>query len=139
VVKLVRENPDVRLVLKQFAFQTPDSVAAAKIALTPPARQKSLVLYQSLLAAKPLNAAAIDRSLTEAGLDPAAVRAAAGAPDIEQQISDAHDLAAALKVDGTPAFVVGDRVIHGADIAAVRAAVAAAREGAMKRPSGAPT
>lgn len=138
VVKLLEDNPDVRLVLKQFAFQTPDAIAAAKITLTPAARAKGLQLYQSLLAAKPLNAAAIDRSLIAAGLDPSAVRTAAGAPEITRQISDAHALAEALSIDGTPAFVVGDQVIHGADIAAVRAAVSAARQSAMKRP-GSPT
>lgn len=138
VVKLLQDNPDVRLVLKQFAFQTSDSIAAAKITLTPAARAKGLQLYQGLLAAKPLNAAAIDRTLVSAGLDPAAVRTAAAAPEITRQISDAHELAEALKIEGTPAFVVGDQVIHGADIASVRAAVAAARQAAMKRP-GSPT
>src|SRR5262245_13208023 len=41
VVKLAQENPDVRLVLKQFAFQTPYSIQAAKIALTADAKAKA--------------------------------------------------------------------------------------------------
>ena len=53
-----------------------------------------------------------------------------GAPEITRQISDAHELAQALRIDGTPAFIVGDKVIHGADVEALRAAVAAARRGA---------
>jgi protein-disulfide isomerase len=134
VVKLVEENPDVRLVLKQFAFQTEDAVAAAKVALTEPARPKALALYRELLAQKPLDAAAIDRSLVAVGLDPAATRAAGAAPAIERQIQDAHALAGQLKIEGTPAFVVGDQVIHGADIEALRAAVAAQRAGPLKRP-----
>src|SRR5690349_9644948 len=40
VVKLIQENPDVRFVFKEFAFQTPHSVAAAKIALTPEGKSK---------------------------------------------------------------------------------------------------
>jgi len=137
VVKLLQENPDVRLVFKQFAFQTEDSIAAAKIALTAAAKPKGLALYQELMAQKPLNQATIDRSLVAVGLDPAAARAAAGSPEIERQIADAHELARTLKIDGTPAFVVGDQVIHGADINALRAAVAVARGAAMKRPGSA--
>jgi protein-disulfide isomerase len=137
VVKLMQENPDVRLVFKHFAFQTEDSVAASKVALTPVARANPLPLYASLMAQKPLDQAAIDRSLRAAGIDPAAARAAASAPAIEKQITDAHDLARQLKIDGTPAFIVGDQVIHGADINALKAAVANARTANLKRP-GAP-
>jgi protein-disulfide isomerase len=138
VVKLMQENPDVRLVFKQFAFQTDDSVAAAKIALTPAARANPLPLYANLMAQKPLNQATIDRSLKAAGIDPTAARMAANAPEIEKQIADAHTLARELKIDGTPAFVVGDQVIHGADVNALKAAIANARTGELKRP-GAPT
>lgn len=134
VVKLLEENPDVRLVLKQFAFQTEDAVTAAKVTLTDAAKPKGLALYRELLAQKPLNAAAIDRSLISVGLDPAATRAAAAAPAILKQIEDAHALARELKIEGTPAFVVGDKVIHGADVAALRAAVAAQRTAGMKGP-----
>ena len=91
------------------------------------------------MAQKPLDAAAIDRSLVAVGLDPAATRAAAAAPAIERQIEDAHALARELKIEGTPAFVVGDQVIHGADIEALRAAVAAQRSAGLKRlPEAAP-
>lgn len=134
VVKLVEETPDVRLVLKQFAFQTEDAIAAAKVTLTDAARPLALPLYRELLAQKPLNAAAIDRSLVAVGLDPAATRAAAASPAIAQQIEDAHALAAQLKIEGTPAFIVGDKVIHGADIDGLRAAVAAQRTANLKRP-----
>lgn len=135
VVKLVQENPDVRLVLKQFAFQTPYSIQAGKIALTADAKSKALPLYASLLAQKPLDGAAIDRSLTAVGLDPAAARRAAEAPEITKQMEDARELAAQLQIDGTPAFVVGDQVIHGADIQGVRAAIEAARTKDLKRPT----
>lgn len=135
VVKLVQENPDVRLVLKQFAFQTPYSIQAGKIALTADAKSKALPLYASLLAQKPLDGAAIDRSLISVGLDPAAARRAAEAPEITRQMEDSRELAAQLQIDGTPAFVVGDQVIHGADIQGVRAAIESVRAKSLKRPT----
>ena len=139
VVKLIEENPDVRFVFKHFAFQTEDSVEASKIALTAPARAQSLAVYKALMAQKPLNEQTIDASLRALGVDPAAARRAAGAPAITQQIEDAHMLAQQLGIDGTPAFVVGDRVVHGADIASLKAAIADARAANLKTPGPAPT
>jgi len=129
VVKLVAENPDVRFVFKEFAFQTPASIVAAKLALTPAAKPRGLEFYQALMAQKPLDGEAIERSLQIAGIDSAAARAAGGAPAIEQQIADAHRLAGDIGIDGTPAFVVGDKLINGADIEGVRAAIAELRRG----------
>lgn len=135
VVKLIKSNPDVRFVFKEFAFQTQDSIAAAKMALTPVARPRGLELYAGLMAQKPLNPETVDRVFRTAGVDPARARAGANDPAIERQISETHDLARALGIDGTPAFVVGDQIIHGADMNALRAAIEAAKAGPMKRPT----
>lgn len=139
VVKLIEENPDVRFVFKEFAFQTPHSILAAHIALTPQAKAKGLELHRLLMAQKPLNDATIDRSLRAVGVDPAQARAAAENPAIQRQLLDVRALAQALQIDGTPAFVVGDKVIPGADIDALKAAITAAKATDLKRPSGRPT
>jgi protein-disulfide isomerase len=139
VVKLIEQNPDVRFVFKEFAFQTEYSVAAAKLALTPAAKPNGLALYKALMSQKPLDGAAIERSLKDAGIDADAAHSAAADPRIEKQISDAHELAGQLGIDGTPAFVVGDQLINGADLPALRAAIARMRAGAMKRPPANPT
>ena len=68
----------------------------------------------------------------------AAVRRAANDPAIAAQIHAIRLLAGALGLQGTPAFVVGDYVIPGADIGSVRAALAKVKSGAIKRPSGSP-
>ena len=72
------------------------------------------------------------------GAGPQAVRKAAADPAIEEHIRDTRLLAGALGLQGTPAFVVGDYVIPGADMDAVRAALARTRAAAMKPPPGAP-
>jgi protein-disulfide isomerase len=138
VVKLIEQNPDVRFVFKEFAFQTEYSVAAAKLALTPAAKPNGLAFYKALMSQKPLDGAAIERSLKAAGIDADAAHSAAADPAIEKQISDAHELAGQLGIDGTPAFVVGDQLINGADLPALRAAIAKMRAGAMKRPTANP-
>ncbi|TAJ70345.1 MAG: DsbA family protein [Phenylobacterium sp.] len=139
VVKLIQENPDVRFVFKEFPIFGEVSDSAAKLALTPQGKQKGVELYKAWMADKGLDETALDRHLAEAGLDPAAVRKAAADPAIAQQIHDIRLLAGALGLQGTPAFVVGDYVIPGADIGSVRAALAKVKAAAMKRPSGSPT
>jgi len=139
VVKLIQENPDVRFVFKEFPIFGEVSDSAAKLALTPQGKSKALELHKAWMADKGLDEAALDRHLAEAGLNPAAVRKASADPAIAQQIHDVRLLAGALGLQGTPAFVVGDYVIPGADIGSVRAALAKVKAGAMKRPSGSPT
>jgi protein-disulfide isomerase len=133
VVKLINENPDVRFVFKEFPIFGEVSDTAAKMALTPIGKTKGLALYSLWMNEKALNEAALDRHLASAGLDPSAVRKAAIDPQIDRQILDTRALANALRIDGTPAFIIGDTIIPGADIAALRAAITQAKAGTLKK------
>ena len=133
VIKLIAENPDVRFVFKEFPIFGEVSDTTAKIALTPQGKAKGLNLYGAWMAEKALDEAAVDRHLAGAGLDPAAVRKAASDPAIDRQILDTRALASALKIDGTPAFIVGNTIIPGADMAALRAAITQAKAGDLKK------
>ncbi len=127
VVDLIEKNPDVSFVFKQFPIFGEVSDTAAKIALTREAKAKGVALYQSLMADRALDDAALDRHLGELGIDAAQARKDAGRPQIDKQITDTHALALALKIDGTPAFIVGDTMIPGADIPALKAAIERAK------------
>lgn len=133
VVKLIEQNPDVRFVFKQFPIFGEVSDTAAKVALTPAGKAKALALYKSWMGEKALDDTTLDRDLTAAGLDPASARKAALDPAIQRQILDTRALATSLKIEGTPAFVVGDTLIPGADLAALRAAISVAKDGGLKR------
>ncbi len=135
VVKLIEQNPDVRFVFKEFPIFGEVSDTAAKVALTREAKAKGIQLYQALMTEKALDDAALDRHLTEIGVDPAAARKDAQHPLIERQVLDTHALAEALKIDGTPAFIVGDTMIPGADLPALRAAIARAKGQSMAETS----
>ena len=127
VVKLIEQNPDVRFVFKEFPIFGEVSDTAAKIALTRGGKAKGLEIYKTLMSEKALDDAALDRHLAEVGVDPAEARKAATHPLINRQILDTHVLAEALKIDGTPAFIIGDTMIPGADMPALKAAIAAAK------------
>jgi protein-disulfide isomerase len=135
VVKLAQENPDVRFVFKEFPIFGEVSDTAARMALTPQGKAKGLELYKAWMGDRGLDEAALDRHLKDAGLDPKAVRAAADRPEITAQLQDVRTLASELGLEGTPAFVVGDYLIPGADINAVRTALEKTKAAAMKQPS----
>ena len=137
MVKLIAENPNVRFVFKEFPIFGEVSDSAARMALTPQAKTKGLALYKAWMADRALDEAALDRHLAEAGLNPAEVRKAATDPGIEAHLTETRDLAKRLGLQGTPAFVVGDYLIPGADIGAVRAALARVKAG--ERRSGSAT
>lgn len=127
VVDLIQKNPDVRFVFKEFPIFGEVSDTAAKVALTREAKAKGVQLYQTLMSERALDDAALNRHLAELGIDPVQARKDAEHPQIDKQIMDTHALAVALKIDGTPAFIVGDTMIPGADIPALKAAIERAK------------
>jgi len=132
VVKLIAENPDVRFVFKEFPIFGGESDLAAQLVLSPAAKPRSLEIYKRFMAEKSLDEAAMDRILVELGVDPAAAKAGGSTREVKAQIEDVRGLAQALGIEGTPAFVVGDSLISGADIAALKRAIAEAKAARIK-------
>ncbi len=122
VLALIRQRPDVRVVFKELPLLGPTSDRAARLALIVRRRGgDSLALYRDLTAARPLDDAAVDRIAAAYGVAPAELSATtAGDAD---HLEDVRRLAETLRIDGTPTFIVGDRLIPGADMAAVRQAL----------------
>jgi protein-disulfide isomerase len=87
-----------------------------------------------MMVERTLNEGTITRLAAKAGIASAEITSAQRDEAITQQLSDTRRLAEALRIEGTPAFIVGDRLIPGADVAALKAAIQEARTGQMKRP-----
>lgn len=132
VLQLIAENRDVRFVFKEFPIFGGESNLAAQVVLSPAAKPKTKEIYARFMAEKALDAAAIDRILREVGVDPAQAKAGGESAEVQRQLRDIHELAQALHIEGTPAFVVGDQLISGADMGALKRAIAEARAKDMK-------
>jgi protein-disulfide isomerase len=133
VLALIQQNPDVRFVFKEFPIFGEVSDTAARVSLTPQVKAKGLDVYKAMMADKALDEAAIDRHLAAAGLDPAKVRIDAKDPAIVKQIAEVRALAMAMKIEGTPAFIVGDTFVGGADIPSLKAAIAVTKAEAARK------
>lgn len=129
MVRLIAANPDIRFVFKEYPIFGGDSDKAARVALAVHKEGgRYLPLYNELLAEKTLDAAAIDRILRAQGYNPTTIHATGASPEVTQHIADVSKLARDLRIAGTPAFIVGDTMVEGADTAALQAAIDTARK-----------
>lgn len=131
VQQLIADNKDLRLVIKEFPVLGPGSEIAAKAALASRKQGKYDVFHHALMEHKGgKNEAVVLAIATSAGLDIEILKADMADPAITQIIARNYQLAELLVINGTPAFVIADKIEHGAvgkealgaRIAAVRAA-----------------
>jgi len=133
IVELIRKNPDVRFVFKDFVIFGHDSEVAARMVLGAKDQGKTIELHKRLMAEKSLDAGGVMRVAQELGIDMTKARAAGESEAVTQHLADTHALAEALAIEGTPAFFVGDTMIPGADMHALNLAIDQARAGKAKK------
>lgn len=138
IEQLLAQNPDVRLVLKEFPI-LPDrdgrlgvSLRAARAALAAGAQGKYIAVHNALMAQKNIDDEAINAILTANGLNPTAVKASGESDAVTTHLTDVHTLGNKIGIQGTPAFIIGDTMVAGADIESLKAAIDDARRNAGK-------
>jgi protein-disulfide isomerase len=126
MLTLIKDDPNLKVVLKELPILGPGSVEAARIAI---AVQKYLAFHQQLLAAA--GPASKDKALAAAqaqGLDMARLEKDAASDEVGATLGEDAKLAGAVGINGTPGYVVGDNVVLGAvGIAALKTRIEAAR------------
>lgn len=128
VLAIVKSEPDVRFVFKDFTiFGEASEYAAAGADLAKPTG-KYMTIYRQFMGQKPLTDDGVKRILTANGVDADVARVHQQNPDEKRRLDDTHNLAVALGIEGTPAFVVGDTLIPGADPQALGQAIAAVKK-----------
>lgn len=129
IAQLIASDPNVKVVFKEFPVLSQESVTAARYAVVAARAGKYRALHDALYEGGPLSDTSMDAAIRKAGLDPAQVKQAAKAPDVDEVIRANLALARPLNMTGTPTWVIGDRVIVGMQpIEELKAAVAAARK-----------
>ena len=118
VTKLMKADPNMKLVLKDFPVLGPGSVDAAKVASA--ARNqlpgdKFWAFHSKLLATHgPIGKAEALAVAKDLGLDMDKLTKDMDSPDIKSGLEETMRLAEALQINGTPTFVVGPDVVVGA-------------------------
>jgi protein-disulfide isomerase len=116
VEELLERDPNVRLIVKEFPILGPESVTAGKLALAALEldRSKFGPLHSALMAHQGnLTEEAAYGLAEDAGYDVAELKELAESAEVDDRLQKNYQLAQALGVQGTPAFVVGDEIIRG--------------------------
>lgn len=127
--RLLREDPRLRVVWREWPVLGEDSEAAAVASLAAARRGRYKPFYDALFAAGRPTAANIEQALGRVGIGAAEVAAYRASPEVAAELQRNHALARTLGASGTPTFTVGDQVLSGAvGYEALKAAIAKARE-----------
>lgn len=129
LMKTVKDDKNIRLVLREFPVLGPDSHFAAKAALAAIEQDKYMELHLKMMKAKgKLTRSRIETMVISVGMDLNRFNEAVSSPDYENQIQANLKLARGLGINGTPSFVLGDQILHGMKSGPeLRALVASAR------------
>lgn len=119
MLTLLKDDPKLKVVLKEFPVLGPGSVEAAQVAVAVRMQDKTgkkyLEFHQKLLGgrgqADKARALAVAK---EIGLDMARLDKDIGSPEVKATLQESFKLAEALGLNGTPSYVIGENVVVGA-------------------------
>jgi protein-disulfide isomerase len=108
---LLKADPKVRLVIKEFPILTPASLVATKAALASVRQGKYAAFHQALMLRKgSLNEAAIYDTAKAVGLNVAKLKRDMADPAIAEAVIANLNLARSLRIFGTPGIIVGNHI-----------------------------
>jgi len=119
MLDLMKSDPKLKVVLKEFPVLSPGSVEAAQVAVAvrmqDPTGKKYLDFHQKLLGGRgPADKAHALAAAKEAGLDMAKLEKDLASPEVKATIEENFKLAEAMGMNGTPSYVIGKQVVVGA-------------------------
>ena len=119
MLDLMKTDPKLKVVLKEFPVLSQGSVEAAQVAVAvrmqDPTGKKYLDFHQKLLGGR--GAADKARAMAaakDAGLDTARIEKDMTSPEVKATIEENFKLAEAMGMNGTPSYVIGKQVVIGA-------------------------
>src|SRR5262245_47518396 len=135
MLELMKADPKLKVVLKEFPVLSQGSVEAAQVAVAvrmqDPTGKKYLDFHQKLLTGR--GAADKARALAaakEAGLDMAKLEKDLGSNEVKATLEENLKIAETLGMNGTPSYVIGKQIVIGAvGVEALREKIATARCG----------
>ena len=113
---LLAEDPNLRVVLKEFPILSNESIDAARVAvLVGEADVDYWTFHEALFTSR----SQVDKQVALAaaadlGLSPVALELDMGTEAVSQTIQTSYEIARALNITGTPTYIIGNEIIPGA-------------------------
>jgi len=118
VQTLIKTDPKLRVVIKDFPVLGPESLEASQVAIAVRQQLKGDKLFefhQKLLETKGrVNGARAIQVAKDLGADTTKLQKDMASPEVKAALSENRGLGDRLGLSGTPAFIIGDEVIPGA-------------------------
>jgi protein-disulfide isomerase len=119
MLDLLKNDPKLKVVLKEFPVLSEGSVEAAKVAVAvrmqDPTGKKYLDFHQKLLGGRgPADKARAMAAAKDAGLDVARIEKDLANPEVKSTIEENFKLAEDMGLNGTPSYVIGKQIVVGA-------------------------
>jgi protein-disulfide isomerase len=119
MLTLLKDDPKLKVVLKEWPILGPGSVEAAHVAVAvrmqDPSGQKYLAFHRKLLGDPgPANKEKALAAATDAGLDMTRLKKDMDSNEVSATIDEDSALARSLGIGGTPGYVIGNTVVAGA-------------------------
>jgi len=119
MMELMKADPKLRVVLKEFPVLGPGSVEAAQVAVAvrmqDPTGKIYLNFHQKLLGSRgQADKARAIAAAKEAGADMARLEKDLTSPEVNATLNENMKLAEAMGLNGTPSYVIGSDVVVGA-------------------------
>jgi protein-disulfide isomerase len=130
VVELEEADPGLRVVYKEFPILGPNSIFSAKAALAVHRQGKHAAFHKELMMERGVaDEAKVLRIADKIGVDVDRMKSDMNDPAIEAAIERNLALAQALRINGTPSFVIGEQTLRGAtDLKALQSLIRQARD-----------
>ncbi|MCU6454832.1 DsbA family protein [Sphingomonas sp. A2-49] len=124
IADLLRRDPKLRVVYRDLPILSDESRVAARASLAAAQQGRFQGFHDALYAGGPVSDASIRAAAAKAGVSLAAIDTAR----VDAEIANNMQTAAKLGMNGTPSWVIGDRILSGAlPIEEIERAIAAAR------------
>ena len=115
IQQLLRDNPDVRLVIKEFPILSQSSLLAARAAIAIEKQGKFGAYHVAMMTYRgQITDDVVMRIANQAGVDKKQLIIDMESPETAAIIQRTREAAEALEINGTPGLVVGDTIITGA-------------------------
>jgi protein-disulfide isomerase len=115
LARVMEKDKKVRVILKEFPILSKGSEEAARVALAAKMQGKYWEFHRAMLESQgQASEASALRTAEKLGLDMTKLKRDMASAEVKKEIDDTRRLATKIGIQGTPHFIVGDRVVAGA-------------------------
>jgi protein-disulfide isomerase len=116
---MIKDDPNLRVVLKELPILGPGSLEAAQVAVAvrmqDPSGEKYFAFHRALLGGRGhADKAVALAAAKEAGLDMARLDQDLNSAEVKDTLTESTQLARSLGINGTPGYVIGNTIVPGA-------------------------